>query len=203
MLDRGDYWQCAYVIPKGGIEQRARRRASTPFAPAVVEMSPFLADRIGELKSWDDIKLLSVTVDRLRQVVAAGADLHRRRRACDVADRRRRHQYGGAGCGRRRQPARRAAQSRHGDAMRICRRSRSAARCRCASRSGCSSPFRSGSSAACWQSQQRPKPPLLFKLFDDLSRCCAAFRRGCSASASGPSTSIRRMCSAPRRPRDV
>ena len=30
-------------------------------------MSPFLADRVGELKSWDDVKLLSVTVDRLRK----------------------------------------------------------------------------------------------------------------------------------------
>jgi 2-polyprenyl-6-methoxyphenol hydroxylase-like FAD-dependent oxidoreductase len=66
MLDRGDYWQCAYVIPKGGIEQ-VQARGLEAFRQAVVEMSPFLADRVGELKSWDDIKLLTVAVDRLRK----------------------------------------------------------------------------------------------------------------------------------------
>ena len=66
MLDRGDYWQCAYVIPKGGIE-RVKSEGLEAFRKRVVEMSPFLADRVGELKSWDDVKLLSVTVDRLRK----------------------------------------------------------------------------------------------------------------------------------------
>ena len=66
MLDRGDYWQCAYVIPKGGIEQ-VKSEGLEAFRNRIVEMSPFLADRIGELKSWDDVKLLSVTVDRLRK----------------------------------------------------------------------------------------------------------------------------------------
>jgi len=66
MLDRGDYWQCAYVIPKGGIE-RVKSNGLEAFRSRVVEMSPFLADRAGELKSWDDIKLLSVAVDRLRK----------------------------------------------------------------------------------------------------------------------------------------
>ena len=66
MLDRGDYWQCAYVIPKGGIE-RVKAAGLDALRGRVVELSPFLADRVGELKSWDDVKLLSVTVDRLRQ----------------------------------------------------------------------------------------------------------------------------------------
>jgi len=66
MIDRGDYWQCAYVIPKDGIEE-VRARGLDAFRASVVEMSPFLADRIGELKSWDDVKLLSVAVDRLRK----------------------------------------------------------------------------------------------------------------------------------------
>jgi 2-polyprenyl-6-methoxyphenol hydroxylase-like FAD-dependent oxidoreductase len=66
MLDRGDYWQCAYVIAKGGIE-RVQAKGLDAFRAGVVDMSPFLADRIGELKSWDDVKLLSVTVDRLRK----------------------------------------------------------------------------------------------------------------------------------------
>ena len=66
MLDRGDYWQCAYVIPKGGIE-RVKSEGLEAFRGRVVDMSPFLSDRVGELKSWDDVKLLSVTVDRLRK----------------------------------------------------------------------------------------------------------------------------------------
>jgi 2-polyprenyl-6-methoxyphenol hydroxylase-like FAD-dependent oxidoreductase len=66
MLDRGDYWQCAYLIPKGGID-RIRAEGLDAFRKRVLEMSPFLSDRIGELKSWDDIKLLSVTVDRLQK----------------------------------------------------------------------------------------------------------------------------------------
>jgi 2-polyprenyl-6-methoxyphenol hydroxylase-like FAD-dependent oxidoreductase len=64
MLDRGDYWQCAYVIPKGGIE-KVQTEGLDAFRQRVTDMSPFLADRISELKSWDDIKLLSVAVDRL------------------------------------------------------------------------------------------------------------------------------------------
>ncbi len=66
MLDRGDYWQCAYVIQKGGIE-KIKAEGLEAFRRRVLDMSPFLADRIGELKSWDDVKLLSVTVDRLEK----------------------------------------------------------------------------------------------------------------------------------------
>jgi 2-polyprenyl-6-methoxyphenol hydroxylase-like FAD-dependent oxidoreductase len=66
MLDRGDYWQCAYVIAKDGIEQ-VKAKGLGAFRDSVLAMSPFLGDRVGELKSWDDIKLLSVTVDRLQK----------------------------------------------------------------------------------------------------------------------------------------
>ncbi len=66
MLNRGDYWQCAFVIPKGGID-RMRAEGLEIFRRQVVMMSPFLADRAGELKTWDDIKLLTVAVDRLRR----------------------------------------------------------------------------------------------------------------------------------------
>jgi 2-polyprenyl-6-methoxyphenol hydroxylase-like FAD-dependent oxidoreductase len=66
MLERGDYWQCAYVIPKGGIDQ-VKSEGLDAFRKRVLEMSPFLSDRIVELKSWDDIKLLSVSVDRLQK----------------------------------------------------------------------------------------------------------------------------------------
>jgi 2-polyprenyl-6-methoxyphenol hydroxylase-like FAD-dependent oxidoreductase len=66
MLDRGDYWQCAYVIPKGGID-RVKAEGLPAFRNAVVEMTPFFDNRIGEIASWNDVKLLTVSVDRLRQ----------------------------------------------------------------------------------------------------------------------------------------
>jgi len=66
MLNRGDYWQCAFVIPKGGID-RLKADGLDAFRKRVVSMSPFLADCVAGLASWDDIKLLTVTVDRLRQ----------------------------------------------------------------------------------------------------------------------------------------
>jgi 2-polyprenyl-6-methoxyphenol hydroxylase-like FAD-dependent oxidoreductase len=65
-LDRGDYWQCALVIPKGGIE-RVRARGLPALHATIVAVAPFFADRVGALDTWDDIKLLTVTVDRLRQ----------------------------------------------------------------------------------------------------------------------------------------
>jgi 2-polyprenyl-6-methoxyphenol hydroxylase-like FAD-dependent oxidoreductase len=66
MLNRGDYWQCAYVIPNGGIDE-VKEKGLSAFRDSVVAMSPFLRDRIAELKTWDDIKLLTVAVDRLRE----------------------------------------------------------------------------------------------------------------------------------------
>ncbi len=65
MLDRGDYWQCAYVIPKGGIED-VQARGLDAFRATLVSIAPFMRDRVGELKDWDDIKLLTVVVDRLQ-----------------------------------------------------------------------------------------------------------------------------------------
>jgi 2-polyprenyl-6-methoxyphenol hydroxylase-like FAD-dependent oxidoreductase len=64
MLNRGDYWQCAYVIPKGGID-RVKAKGLGAFRESVAFMSPFLRDRLGEIKSFDDVKLLTVAVDRL------------------------------------------------------------------------------------------------------------------------------------------
>src|SRR5205807_9381303 len=59
MLNRRDYWQCAYVIPKGGIET-VKREGLAAFRDLVSEIEPFLKDRVGELNSFDDIKLLTV-----------------------------------------------------------------------------------------------------------------------------------------------
>jgi 2-polyprenyl-6-methoxyphenol hydroxylase-like FAD-dependent oxidoreductase len=64
-IDRTEYWQCATVIAKGGIDA-VRAAGIEAFRNSVTTSAHFLADRVQELKSFDDIKLLSVTVDRLR-----------------------------------------------------------------------------------------------------------------------------------------
>jgi 2-polyprenyl-6-methoxyphenol hydroxylase-like FAD-dependent oxidoreductase len=66
MIDREDYWQCAYLIRKGGLDEL--KAAGLPaFRARLAEVAPVLADRVGALKTWDDLKLLSVTVDRLEK----------------------------------------------------------------------------------------------------------------------------------------
>jgi 2-polyprenyl-6-methoxyphenol hydroxylase-like FAD-dependent oxidoreductase len=64
-LDRGDYWQCAFIIPKGGFD-RVRRRSLAAFRDEIVTLAPHFADRVGEIADWEDVKLLTVAVDRLR-----------------------------------------------------------------------------------------------------------------------------------------
>jgi len=66
MLDRGDYWQCGLVVRKGSIEE-IKRRGLPALRDDIRRIAPFLGDRVDELKSWDDIKLLTVQVDRLRK----------------------------------------------------------------------------------------------------------------------------------------
>jgi 2-polyprenyl-6-methoxyphenol hydroxylase-like FAD-dependent oxidoreductase len=66
MLDRGDYWQCAFVIRKGAFDD-IRGRGIESFRAEIVRIAPFLADRVAELRDWDDVKLLTVIVDRLRR----------------------------------------------------------------------------------------------------------------------------------------
>jgi 2-polyprenyl-6-methoxyphenol hydroxylase-like FAD-dependent oxidoreductase len=63
-INRNDYYQCAFIIRKGGFEE-LRERGIESFRRQVATLAPFLADRVGELTGWDDIKLLAVTVDRL------------------------------------------------------------------------------------------------------------------------------------------
>jgi 2-polyprenyl-6-methoxyphenol hydroxylase-like FAD-dependent oxidoreductase len=65
MIDRGAYWQCAYVIPKGAAEA-VKARGIEAFREAIVRAAPAMHDRVGEIASWDDVKLLTVKVDRLR-----------------------------------------------------------------------------------------------------------------------------------------
>ena len=65
MIDRDDYWQCAFVIPKGGIDD-IHARGLPAFRDRIQSLVPFLGDRVDELNDWNQIKLLTVVVDRLR-----------------------------------------------------------------------------------------------------------------------------------------
>ncbi|HVF41289.1 MAG TPA: FAD-dependent oxidoreductase [Gemmatimonadaceae bacterium] len=66
MIDRGDYWQCALVIRKGAFEG-IRTRGIEALRADILQMNPFLSDRVPELRDWNDIKLLTVQVNRLRK----------------------------------------------------------------------------------------------------------------------------------------
>jgi 2-polyprenyl-6-methoxyphenol hydroxylase-like FAD-dependent oxidoreductase len=66
LIYRGDYWQCAFVIPKGGYDEM-RRRGLDALRDEIAALVPFLKDRVDVLDDWDKIKLLTVTVDRLRR----------------------------------------------------------------------------------------------------------------------------------------
>ncbi|KWW98483.1 Monooxygenase FAD-binding protein [Carbonactinospora thermoautotrophica] len=64
MINRTDYWQCGYVIRKGALEQ-LKARGLAEFRADLARLSPILADRVGEVRGWDDVNLLTVRVDRL------------------------------------------------------------------------------------------------------------------------------------------
>src|SRR5580692_8479042 len=66
LIDRGEYWQSAYVIRKGSFEEK-RTRGLDEFRADITRCTPFLGKRVNEIKNWDDVKLLSVKVDHLRQ----------------------------------------------------------------------------------------------------------------------------------------
>jgi 2-polyprenyl-6-methoxyphenol hydroxylase-like FAD-dependent oxidoreductase len=66
MINRGEHWQCGYVIPKGSLEE-IRQPGLEMFRSAVAKLAPFTADRVGEIRDWEEVKLLTVRVDRLSQ----------------------------------------------------------------------------------------------------------------------------------------
>ena len=66
MIDRGDYWQCAFVIPKGGIDE-VKRRGLDAFRAEVARVAPFMRDRVDEIADWEHVKLLTVAVNRVRE----------------------------------------------------------------------------------------------------------------------------------------
>jgi 2-polyprenyl-6-methoxyphenol hydroxylase-like FAD-dependent oxidoreductase len=65
MIDREEYWQCGFVIPKGAADE-TRNRGIEKFREELVKVAPFLADRTAELRDWNDVNLLTVKVDRLK-----------------------------------------------------------------------------------------------------------------------------------------
>ena len=64
MLNRDDYWQCAFLIPKGEFDA-IRQKGLPSFRQDIASVAPFLRGRVNDLKDWNDIKLLSVDVDCL------------------------------------------------------------------------------------------------------------------------------------------
>jgi 2-polyprenyl-6-methoxyphenol hydroxylase-like FAD-dependent oxidoreductase len=65
-LDRGDSWQCGFVIPKAS-QQALQARGLDAFRAEVARLAPYAASRVGEIRTWDDVKLLTVRVDRVRR----------------------------------------------------------------------------------------------------------------------------------------
>ncbi len=66
MIDREDYWQCGFVIAKGGYDE-IRSRGLEAFREEIAKIAPFIRDRVGELENWNQIRLLTITVDRLKR----------------------------------------------------------------------------------------------------------------------------------------
>ena len=65
LLNREDYWQCAFVIAKGGFDD-IKRQGLPAFRQEIARLVPYLRERTDELRDWSDVKLLTVAVDRLR-----------------------------------------------------------------------------------------------------------------------------------------
>ena len=66
MVDRGDYWQCAFIIAKGSLEM-VQAKGLPALREEIAIAAPFLRDRLEALASWEDVKLLTVKVDRLKR----------------------------------------------------------------------------------------------------------------------------------------
>ncbi len=66
MIDRGDYWQCGYVLKKGSFDE-VKRAGLDAFRATVAAVSPLPASRMDEVRDWTDVSLLQVRIDRLTQ----------------------------------------------------------------------------------------------------------------------------------------
>lgn len=70
-IDRGDYFQIAYIIPKGS-DSKLRAQGIEALRDALVSLVPWIADRVDTLTSFDDVKLLDVQLNRLRRWYSDG-----------------------------------------------------------------------------------------------------------------------------------
>ena len=70
-FDRGDYWQCAYVIAKGQFDA-VKARGLDAFRSDVAGMAPVLGAGMSDVKTWDDVKLLTVAINRLKRWTRPG-----------------------------------------------------------------------------------------------------------------------------------
>jgi len=70
-FDRGDYWQCAYVIAKDQLDA-VKARGLDAFRNDVAGMAPILSAGLSDVKSWDDVKLLTVAINRLKRWTLPG-----------------------------------------------------------------------------------------------------------------------------------
>jgi len=66
LVDRGDYWQCAYIVPKGG-DAALRAQPVQVLRERLGAVLPWLGGRTDALTGWDDVRLLVVTLNRLRR----------------------------------------------------------------------------------------------------------------------------------------
>ena len=70
-FDRGEYWQCAYVIAKGQYDA-VKARGLDAFRADIVGMAPVLKTGMADVKTWDDVKLLTVAINRLKRWTRPG-----------------------------------------------------------------------------------------------------------------------------------
>jgi 2-polyprenyl-6-methoxyphenol hydroxylase-like FAD-dependent oxidoreductase len=66
LINRGSHWQCGYVIPRGSLDD-LRGAGLAAFRQRVAALAPFARDRVSELSTWEDVKLLTVQVNRARR----------------------------------------------------------------------------------------------------------------------------------------
>jgi 2-polyprenyl-6-methoxyphenol hydroxylase-like FAD-dependent oxidoreductase len=66
LINRREYWQCGYVIPKGAADE-VRRAGLPAFRATIARLVPWAAARAAEIDDWEEVKLLTVQIDRLKQ----------------------------------------------------------------------------------------------------------------------------------------
>ena len=103
LIDRSDYFQAGLIIPKGSYEG-VQARGIDAFRDGIRQIAPWLDDRVNELRDWEQIKILTVQINRLQALVQVGIAVYRRRGPCDVTRRRSGDQSCHSGRRRCRQP---------------------------------------------------------------------------------------------------